>query len=178
MRLFPQCGVENVDSSAVCWISGASADGTQYPATWSEPDRSSPKARAAWLPKAVGVPRRFAVGKLMAITTLYAAVFALLSSVGAHPLVFLSVAIFVTGIGLAQALLFGGTKPRMASILAGAVLGFTMSCTALCLVVGLRPQLGWRDPWILFEFFMCFVLGAPMGALWGYLVGGLIGGLL
>ena len=67
-----------------------------------------------------GVPRRFGVGTLLLITTLYALLFALLRALNAEPLAFFLIALFFTLVGLGQMLLFHGQRPRRASILVGA----------------------------------------------------------
>jgi hypothetical protein len=69
-----------------------------------------------------GVPRRYGVGTLLVITTLYSILFAFLRSVGAPPAVFVVVALYLAGIGAAQMLLFQGERPREASILTGSAL--------------------------------------------------------
>ncbi len=61
----------------------------------------------------IGVPRRFAVGTALIIVTMYSVLFAVMTSLGAHPSVFAIVAVFFTGVGAAQMLLFRGRRPPM-----------------------------------------------------------------
>jgi hypothetical protein len=82
--------------------------------------------------RAARVPRRFGVGVLLLFVLLYALLFSFLSVLGVPPLVFLLVAIYVTAIGLGQILLFGGEKPREASIWVGVAV-FLLMCTMGCL---------------------------------------------
>src|SRR5574340_1648210 len=72
--------------------------------------------------RAIGVPRRFAVGTAMLIMTMYGVLFATLRTLGAQPRVCAVVALLFTGVGAAQMLLFRGRRPREASYVAGAVL--------------------------------------------------------
>lgn len=83
--------------------------------------------------RAARVPRRFGVGVLLLFVLLYALLFSFLSVLGAPPLVFLFLALYVTSIGLGQMLLFGGGKPREASIWVGVpvfLLAHVVGCVA------------------------------------------------
>ena len=71
---------------------------------------------------AVGVPRRFGVFIMMLMVTLYAVLFSVLKVLRASNLVFVLLALLFTGIGIGQAVLFGGRYPRAASIWIGSVL--------------------------------------------------------
>lgn len=132
----PKCALEVDDSSGWCWSCGTGRDGTVYadiPLAWvvSEPVPEPPqvsqtvRARNAAgvevVRPAAGVPRRFGLGKLMLITAFFAVLFAVLSCLNAHPLVFVAVAGFVTLVGLSQAILFSGKMPRQASVVTGSV---------------------------------------------------------
>jgi hypothetical protein len=95
---------------------------------WPDADIARWVAREACAPRQplpprtheAGVPRRFGVGTLLLITTLYALLFALLRAFHASPVTFFLIALFFTAIGLGQMLLFHGQRPRRASILVGA----------------------------------------------------------
>jgi hypothetical protein len=79
------------------------------------------------------VPRRFGVGVLLLFVLLYALLFSFLSVLGAPAVVFACVAVYVTAVGLAQMLVFGGEKPREASIWVGVpvfMLMHTVGCVA------------------------------------------------
>jgi len=69
--------------------------------------------------RAARVPRRFGVGVLLLFVLLYSLLFSFLSVLGAPAVVFACVALYVTSIGLGQMLLFGGERPREASIWVG-----------------------------------------------------------
>jgi hypothetical protein len=113
--------------------------------------------------KQTGVPRRFGVGVMMVITTMYAVLFAVLQSTPVG--VFVSVALFFTIIGVSQAVLFKGRNPRLASILTGMVLGLLLAL--IIAVVEIRS--------VPLEVIVIipFVYGG-LGALAGYVVGWLI----
>ncbi len=131
------------------------------------------------LRKQTGVPRRFGVGVMLVITTMYALLFALLKGLHFSPLVFVTVALFFTLVGLAQAVLFKGRNPRRASTLAGVVL-----CTLLMLAGGIvdfrvgggRPRT-WQDRLVAIIFDPTAYVLSGFGALPGYLAGGLIAGV-
>jgi hypothetical protein len=124
--------------------------------------------------KPAGVPRQFGVGKLMAIVAFYSVLFAILSSVGAQPLAFLIVALFVTGIGGAQALLFGGNRPREASILAGGALGMLLAIISYTIDVCRSPWFPGPFPQLLFALLVTAVVSAGVGIACGYCAGCLI----
>jgi hypothetical protein len=127
--------------------------------------------------KQTGVPRRFGVAALLVIVTMYAVLFAAMQTVQTlvhqrDPLLFVMVAIFVTGVGLSQAVFFKGHNPRKASVLTGIVLAAPMTLVAL-----LRRPLIDRSAFIeALVVVFCYVLSG-FGALAGYLVGGAIAGV-
>ncbi len=84
-------------------------------------------------------PRRFDLATTMVVTIAYALLFGALRSMRSEPIVFVVVAGFITSVGIAQALLFGGKKPRMSSVLVGLVcsVGFDMTFGSFRLVRGL-----------------------------------------
>ncbi len=121
-----------------------------------------------------GVPRRFGVGVMLVITTMYAVLFALMSSLRFPPSIFVATTFFFTGIGLAQAVLFKGRNPRVASILAGVVL------SPLAIIAGgiVQANVGRgviEEVDAILVVFLYFLSG--IGALPGYLAGGLIAGV-
>lgn len=189
MWLCPKCGTEVEDSLDLCWICGTSPDGTEYPhipQAWraSEPLREPPAlievVRAIkeglgkrTLPPGAGVPRRFSLGRLMLITAFFAVLFGLLSWLDAPPVVFVVVGVFVTVVGLAQAILYSGKKPRKASVVAGSAVGVVVSmiwCVFLVFAVGGRPRIGGFLCW--FPLWIAFCAG--VGAVLGYVAGCLI----
>jgi hypothetical protein len=118
----------------------------------------------------VGVPRRFAVGTLLVIVTMYSVLFALLTSLGASPVVFGIVAIFFTGVGVGQVVFFKGARPRDASYLTGILL-----CPAMLLAAFLADRLfGFSElspehvgietvPQLLSAMFYLAIVGVPLG---------------
>ncbi|MHB8860905.1 MAG: hypothetical protein ACYC6N_00765, partial [Pirellulaceae bacterium] len=55
------------------------------------------------LPHEAGFPRRFSVGTLLAVTTMFGVLFAGLQALGCPPIVFCLAFLFVTVVGLGQA---------------------------------------------------------------------------
>jgi len=184
MWLCPKCGTEVEDSLDLCWICGTSPDGTEYPhipRAWRarEPLREPPDLievvraiketrRKRTLPPAAGVPRRFSLGRLMLITAFFAVLFGLLSWLDAPPILIVVVAVFITVVGLAQAILFSGKKPRRASMVTGGAI-FVL----LMLLLG-ADLVGWAWRNDLFTLGILLVFWAILGAGLGYAAGCLI----
>ena len=132
--------------------------------------------------EAVGVPPRFGVSTLLAVTAMYAMLFALMKLLGARPVGFVVVATFVTGVGLAQALLFGGKQPRRASFLAGAVLlpSIFLVLESVVPLVQLAT-FGRLDAQLVAGFVIIGMLaaipGPVVGGAFGYVAGCLIAGI-
>ena len=132
--------------------------------------------------KPAGVPRRFGVGTLLVITAFYAVLFGLLTSLGTEPaldgvsVVFIVVVptMFVTFVGIGQAVLFQGKKPRLASIVVGASAFLLMELVIVVIEF-------WRFPGFLaanVELVIgWFTLSVIYGSILGYVAGGLIGGV-
>jgi Clp amino terminal domain, pathogenicity island component len=70
----------------------------------------------------VGVPRRFGMGILMLMVTLFAILFSIMTAAGVDPIVFIVISVLVLAVGFGQAILYRGRSPRLASIQVGAVL--------------------------------------------------------
>ncbi len=128
--------------------------------------------------KQTGVPRRFGVGVMLVIMTMYAVLFAVLQQTPAG--FFVTVALFFTIVGLAQAILYKGRNPRKASIVTGAGLGLLLALIgdALALVLSVQGGAPFSEIaslvlWLLFAA-LC---GVVFGALFGYLAGGLTAGV-
>ena len=120
--------------------------------------------------KPVGVPRRFAVGTVLIIMTMYSVLFAVLRSSGMPPGLFTSIAVFLTGVGAAQMLMFRGRRPRDASFVAGALL-FPLILLAACFVTWLSGNPAPPLNVILLLPYQC-VLGVLLGYLAGCLTAG------
>jgi len=71
--------------------------------------------------KLYSVPRRFDVAAIMAVQLAYALLFVALRLVQIQPIDFVKVAGFFTCVGVGQAVLFRGKRPRLSSVLLGVV---------------------------------------------------------
>jgi hypothetical protein len=125
-------------------------------------DEVGPLARA----KTYAVPRRYDLTTLFVMSLAYAILFGCIRAAGASPGVFAVVAGFITLIGVCQAVLFRGRRPRLASMIGG-----------LLFLVGsgmVGPLLGgdWRA--LAACLHPCLIVGSIV---LGYAVGSLIGGV-
>ena len=99
-----------------------------FPQRWQKPGPLMDQ-----LPPPVGVPRRFGVGSLLAVTAAFAVLLGIvrwlagiwLGETGSAETAAIMawLIVFFAVVGVSQAVLFGGKKPRLASLLAGAVMG-------------------------------------------------------
>jgi drug/metabolite transporter superfamily protein YnfA len=113
------------------------------------------------------VPRRFGVGALLSLVTLFGLVFSMLRAVEAHAAVYLGVGGFLIVIALAQMVLFQGKKPRLASFMAGGVY-----CSALVVGASVVSAAQGRPPPA------NFLIGPFLfGGLLGYLAGCVLAGV-
>ncbi len=108
----------------------------------------------------------------MAMSMAYALLFGGLRLLDAPPRGFLLISVFVTWVGLAQAALYGGKRPRLASLWAGGVVG--LGTSVLFMINNLRREpMVLRDPtvllflallgfpyWITLWIFLAYVAGA------------------
>lgn len=139
--------------------------------------------------KLYSVPRRFDLTTIFVVTAAYSLLFAVTRAVIGHAqspstesLIFVSlVTLFITVVGVAQAVLFGGKKPRLASALAGAACLILFSAT---LTVwdwwsqGLLAHEGFYYALGQLDFFVALAInGSIYGAILGYLAGVLVGGV-
>ncbi|MGO9113450.1 MAG: Clp protease N-terminal domain-containing protein [Thermoguttaceae bacterium] len=122
---------------------------------------------------AVGVPRRFGVFIMMLMVTLYAFLFSLLKLLRASNLVFVLLALLFTGIGIGQAMMFGGRYPRAASIWTGSILVPIEVCVYVMCQTG-SPNVGSLRGCMI--YLAIFILCIPFGAVFGYLFGTLTAG--
>jgi hypothetical protein len=108
---------------------------------------------------------------LFAVTLAYSLLFGGMRLLGAPPVAIASVAVFITLVGLGQALLFRGKSPRAASVLVGCVTWF----------IGLLVfEFGTGIPRFVDMIAVVFglaVCSAPQGALFGYVAGVFVGGV-
>lgn len=124
-------------------------------------------------PKVYSAPRRFDLSTIMVVTAAYALMFsvinALFSSFGGAAGISIMVGVFVTLVGVGQAFMFGGRRPRTASILVGTIL----TCLIMFGSMALFARGGGASfmlPWVL-------VYGVMTGAIYGYLAGVMVGGV-
>lgn len=119
--------------------------------------------------RAVGIPRRYGVGTLLAITAIYAVLFALLATIEAPPAFYIVPGVFPAGVAAGQILLFRGTRPREASLVAGSSL-VTLGMAGV--VVFLHLSGGSGDGVLLWIVVFSPALGAPLGYLVGVAIAG------
>jgi hypothetical protein len=120
---------------------------------------------------AIGVPRRFGIGSLLAVTAACAVFFSILRCRGCPPLAFAILGSFFALVGIGQAVLFGGKEPRKASMLVGAAvfcLGVFVTEIFFHTPVPISDLLAW----------ICLLMAAgSVGSIFGYLAGSLIAGI-
>ena len=133
-----------------------------------------------WWEQTHGVPRRFGVGALLAVTVLYAMTFSLATSMSRDvadrrllPIVVSILFVWLTTVAVSQALFFGGRRPRLASLLAGA--GLFLFCA--------EPVIAWylyreaSRPWNTLAALVSLAAAPFVGAVLGYLAGGAVAGV-
>ncbi|MCA9247020.1 MAG: hypothetical protein KDA42_07895 [Planctomycetales bacterium] len=116
-------------------------------------------------PTIYSAPRRFDIATIMVVTIAYAVLFSGLRLLNAAPHILAAATFFVSVVGLAQSLLYGGKHPRVASIHAGiasmlvllAFFFFTLDAPVVCFLVS------------------GFLFVIPGGAAFGYIAGVLVG---
>jgi putative addiction module component (TIGR02574 family) len=119
--------------------------------------------------KIYAAPRRFDLATIFIVTVAYSLLFSAMSLLQFPPVVSLVIAGFVTLVGIAQAVLFGGAQPRTASLIMGTVI-FSIGMLAWWVFGGSRSF----PPSVILIFGSFIVIG---GAVLGYLSGALIGGV-
>jgi len=133
---------------------------------------------ARWDTPAADVPRRFGVGILMLLMTLFAVLFSVMRSVGARVETFAIISTMVAAVAIGQILLFGGRYPRAASIWVGACF-FPLQVIAL--FVRMNFEYGGRSYGSPDDLLALSALLLPfsvaLGAAFGYLTGGVVGGV-
>jgi len=114
---------------------------------------------------AVGVSRRVSLGMLFAVTTVYAVLLAGMRMLDLQTTTIVFWLVFFTGAGLGPPLLFGGKRPRVASLWLGAVL-FPVEVLVL-LIFNASTTNDYRAE----DVISLTVLSLPFGAPIGYLAG-------
>lgn len=124
--------------------------------------------------KVYSVPRRYDLATLMAVTLAYAVLFGTMRSCGAPPAAIGFVSLFVTLVGLGQALLFRGRNPRRASTVAGA-LAFLV-CGIVSVWMSSHSRMGDVVYWT--DTVLVLATGSLCpGMIFGYVVGTLVAGV-
>ena len=126
----------------------------------------SPRSGAA---KVYAAPRRFDLATLFIVTIAYSFLLAGMSVLQFPPIASLAIAGFVTLVGVGQAVLFGGDRPRTASLIVGATV-YSLGMLAYWL-------LGWSRFIPLSGLFVIGTFVVIGGGILGYLSGTLIGGV-
>ncbi|MCE9544670.1 MAG: hypothetical protein K8T25_04010 [Planctomycetia bacterium] len=117
-----------------------------------------------------GAPRRYSLATIFIVTGVCAALLGILRAAGTHPAIIGALVMLLAVVGAAQAILFRGRRPRIASLLAGAVWGVGM-CGILC-VLDLRA--GRIDLGEMKLGVLCFM---PFAVLSGYVGGTMVAGV-
>ena len=138
---------------------------------WEIVNRMLVNHEAARRGRIYSAPRRFDLATILIVTAAYALVLGGLASYNVPPFVSAYVAAFITCVGIGQALLFGGRRPRLASVLTG------MAAYFLCML-----SLPFADRH--FEIFgpsnliaFAIMTSVMYGSILGYVAGVLVGGV-
>lgn len=118
--------------------------------------------------KVYSAPRRFDLATIFVVTAAFSLILAAMKWMSLPPLAICFVAGFIAITGIAQAMLFGGRKPRRAS----AFTGIVMYLLFLLVPAMLYPRLNGGD-WYLGILVICVVYGSILGYVAGALVGGI-----
>jgi hypothetical protein len=119
-------------------------------------------------PKVYSAPRRFDLATIFVVTTAYALLFASLAALQLPPTVNLMTVAFITIVGIGQAFLFRGLRPRTSSLIVGMAIYciFTIGNYALNSRIYPSSMLAYM-----------LISGVLEGAVFGYLAGTLVGGV-
>ena len=145
---------------------------TQFGLAMLEATATASSLRPPLVTPDFGVPRRFGIGTMLVVTAMYAMLFAVLRAIGLSPLDFGVIVLFFTAVGLGQAILFGGKRPRVASRIVGASFSLSVGLVRFFhreMTSGVSIPLHYLCIGILFSLFF--------GLLWGYVAGVLISGV-
>jgi hypothetical protein len=119
-------------------------------------------------PKVYSAPRRFDLATIFVVMSAYAVLFAVMAALKLPPAVSMMTAGFIAVVGVGQALLFRGLKPRTASLLVGAAI----YCIATLGYYVFYPRMYPASALILM-----LVYGLFSGGVIGYVAGTLVGGV-
>jgi hypothetical protein len=118
--------------------------------------------------KIYSVPRRFDLATIFVVTLAYSLLFGAMNAISFPPIASAMVAGFILIVGAAQAVLFGGKKPRMASIIAGAVI-YSVVMVGAWIASGPRLYSAWQ---LLAPASFVVAGGGMLGYLSGVVIGG------
>jgi hypothetical protein len=153
-------------------LSPATADSI-FDVPWRIIDRvleQHPRSRGT---RIYSAPRRFDLATVFVVTTAYCLLFAAMGAMGASGVVTLVIAGFITLVGIGQAVLYGGQRPRKASVVVG--IGLTWIGCAMPLVLSGARMIG--NGMILGTVLYAATYGSALGALLGYLAGTVVAGV-
>lgn len=112
------------------------------------------------------VPKRFDLASMFSISVAFAMLFSIMRALDSSPLLIAIFGIYFAAVGIAQAVLFNGDKPREASVIAGGILG-CLSVIVIAMSEG--APLG-----AAISMTICSAVWAPVA---GYLAGTINGGI-
>ena len=139
------------------------------PSSQSEPAPAELRPRR----RLYSAPRRFDLATVFVVTTAYALLLGGMSALDAHPAFSAIVAGYVTLVGIGQALLFGGKRPRLASM----VMGVGINMLGMLVSVGFFSISRLAVSQIAFFAAIQLVVALVQGTLLGYFAGVLVGGV-
>jgi hypothetical protein len=114
------------------------------------------------------VPRRFDLATIFVVTLAFSLLFGAMKAISFPPIASAMVAGFISLVGAAQALLYGGIQPRKASIIAGAGI-YSLAIAAAWIVSGPRM---YATTGLLISASFTIAGGAMLGYLAGVIIGG------
>jgi hypothetical protein len=130
---------------------------------------ASPRAKVA---EQFGAPRRFGIGTMLVVMGAASVLLAALVAWGVREVVVFHLVAFLALIACAQAILFRGSNPRRASIVAGAIL-----CPVYAIGAAVIFSSQTQNTRRIEEMFVFALIFSVMGPLFGYLAGGVVGGI-
>jgi putative addiction module component (TIGR02574 family) len=119
-------------------------------------------------PVIYSAPRRFDLATIFVVTSAFAVLYGAMASFNMPPALSIMVGIFVAAVGVGQAALFGGLKPRTASIVVGAVM-YPILWVASVMIF---------SPGVPAPVYVMTILGGAIsGGIFGYIAGVMVGGV-
>lgn len=148
----------------------AHAAGQTADVPWEIVHQMLASQEAAKMGRIYSAPRRFDLATILIVTAAFAIVLGGLGSFNVSPIVSGYVAAFIACVGTGQALLFGGRRPRLASVLTGMV-AYCLCMLSLPLASRQFERIGFGEV-IMLVLMASVVYGGVLGYLAGVLVGG------